>query len=1048
MKIAWLNRIIESGVKEGDRPSKKRTIVLSNYIAITLAIANILIFIIIPGNHNLYGFLEMISGIGIFLIPLLLNRLYFTNFSKLYECWLTPVIIIWFMTEFMKGPDRVPISMYDGLRFYLLATSCIPYLVWERKDIWFLIICILPGFIGIVFCDTILNLIGVGYEEKGVVDAGYVLTSLRSFIAYIIINGICLSLKLIIDAGDVLNEKLFSQLAERNKLLREQSEEKLRLSESKYRSLFEQASDAIVITDLKGNVLDSNAQATQMLGYTRAELLELNVKDLIDKEQLKQRPVRFDLLAQGQSLFNERSMVRKDGSSLVIETSVKKIGGDNFLGIMRDISQRKKIELELREAEAKFRNLVEQSLVGVYILLNGKFAYVNPRFAEIFGYTQDELTNSGPVEMIVYPDDRALVSENIRSRLQGKEDSIRSEFRGKKKNGETIWLEAFGTSTRYGGEKAIIGTVSDITERKEFENQQALFVSLVNSSEDAIISIDLAGHITSWNRGAAKLFGHQKEEVIGQPISLMIPNDCMDEEVHIMNMVRAGMAIEHFETQRLTKGGDIIYVSLTVSPVLDTAGNIIGASRIARDVTGRKQTEKEKDRARHLLNERIKELKTLYNSYQILQQEEKSVNEAVQEIVDILPAGWQYPEISAARITIGTEEFQTSNFKTGPDKQTAQFRIQDGLLVSVDLVYLVEKPKEVEGPFLAEERDLINMLAEMLRIYLVRKHEGEALKRSEANLNATINNTTFFIWSVNNKYEIKNMNKPFKRFIKDEFHIEVREGESIVDLYERGVRLPEFSPEWFDYYRVAMEGGRFRLEKEYAGRHFKFSLNPIIENETVGGVSVFSEETSELKRKEKELYEANKQIDDLKLMALRAAMNPHFIFNTLNSIQYYIMENDQRNAVNYLSTFSKLIRSILNNSVFTKVKLADELEMLRHYISLERMRFENKFDFTLVLEPSLDIDNIEIPSMLIQPYVENAILHGINNKVGRGNLKIGVKEETGCILFEIEDDGIGRQASGELQRQNLNQHKSFGTTLTEERLKLINTRRNVSFEII
>ncbi|HEX6891616.1 MAG TPA: histidine kinase [Chryseolinea sp.] len=541
--------------------------------------------------------------------------------------------------------------------------------------------------------------------------------------------------------------------------------------------------------------------------------------------------------------------------------------------------------------------------------------------------------------------------------------------------------------------------------------------------------------------------GYEADEVLGKHISILIPESRWKEEDHILRMISDGNAVENFETQRKRKNGELIYVSLTASPVRDGTGKIVGASRIARDITARKRAEQEKERTSYLLNERIKELRTLYDSHQTLQ-DDRPINEALQEIVDIMPKGWQYPAVSAARIIYGDIEFRTANFHESPFSQRARIETPDSIPVVLELVYLEEKPQEFEGPFLAEERDLINMLAEMIRIYLTRKQEADALRNSEANLNATINNTTFFIWSINRKYELKNINQPFRNYIRDKFGIEVHEGQSITDIYRDGVQIEEFSSAWLSYYRKAMEGESFVVEEEYAGRYFKFSLNPIIENEMVAGVTVFSEETTELKKREKELSEANKQIDDLKLMALRAAMNPHFIFNTLNSIQYYIMENDQRNAVNYLSTFSKLIRSILNHSVVPKVKLNEELEMLRHYITLEQMRFENKFDFAFDVDPSMDTENIEIPSMLIQPYVENAILHGINNKTDRGILKISVKKSHDSILFEVEDDGVGRTATGKLQQQKLSDHKSYGTTLTQERLKLINTRRNVSFEII
>ncbi|HEY3402464.1 MAG TPA: histidine kinase, partial [Ohtaekwangia sp.] len=217
-------------------------------------------------------------------------------------------------------------------------------------------------------------------------------------------------------------------------------------------------------------------------------------------------------------------------------------------------------------------------------------------------------------------------------------------------------------------------------------------------------------------------------------------------------------------------------------------------------------------------------------------------------------------------------------------------------------------------------------------------------------------------------------------------------------------------------------------------------------NKKVVGASVYTRDISELKKQTAELIEANKKIGDLKLMALRSVMNPHFIFNALNSIQYFIAKNDRQNAINYLSTFSKLIRGVLNHSVHDKISLIDELDLLKYYINLEMVRFENKFDFKLTIDPELDLENIEIPSLLIQPYVENAILHGLNNKRSHGTLAISVRYDDDRVLFEVEDDGVGREESKRLQAQNFPKHKSMATVLTEERLNLINERENVSFK--
>jgi LytS/YehU family sensor histidine kinase len=228
----------------------------------------------------------------------------------------------------------------------------------------------------------------------------------------------------------------------------------------------------------------------------------------------------------------------------------------------------------------------------------------------------------------------------------------------------------------------------------------------------------------------------------------------------------------------------------------------------------------------------------------------------------------------------------------------------------------------------------------------------------------------------------------------------------------------------------------------------EYSLNPIVEDDKVIGVSVIGEDITERIRQEADMFRVTKQVAELRLMALRSVMNPHFIFNCLNSIQYYIMENDQLNAVTYLSTFSKLIRAVLNNSVNSHVRLSEELEMIGHYVQLESLRFEKRFDCVIDVDPTLDLETIEVPSMLIQPYVENAILHGLCNKKDKGRLKLSLKMRDENLLVEIEDDGIGREAASKLKHIERKTHRSMGTALTEERLKLINADGKATVDII
>lgn len=325
---------------------------------------------------------------------------------------------------------------------------------------------------------------------------------------------------------------------------------------------------------------------------------------------------------------------------------------------------------------------------------------------------------------------------------------------------------------------------------------------------------------------------------------------------------------------------------------------------------------------------------------------------------------------------------------------------------------------------------------------------NEQLMLSEDNLNATINNTTLLVWSVNKDYTLIAFNEPVKNYFKTNYGIELQAGEKMIDDEAADLNSIRLRKNWAHRYNRALKGEIFKESQQLGERYMDYSLSPIIGRNGITGVSVFAEDVTERIQKERELTTANKTIGELKLMALRSVMNPHFIFNALNSIQFFIAKNDRFNAINYLSTFSKLIRGILNNSVSNKVKLAEEIELIKLYVNLEQLRFENKFEFILSISPALETEYIEIPSLLIQPYVENAILHGLYNKPTNGTLKISVREDKDFVVFEIEDDGVGREAAQKLRQQNFPQHKSMGTVLTEERLKLINMEGKASYEII
>ena len=182
-----------------------------------------------------------------------------------------------------------------------------------------------------------------------------------------------------------------------------------------------------------------------------------------------------------------------------------------------------------------------------------------------------------------------------------------------------------------------------------------------------------------------------------------------------------------------------------------------------------------------------------------------------------------------------------------------------------------------------------------------------------------------------------------------------------------------------------------------------------------------------------------KKIAETEMTALRAQMNPHFIFNCLNSIKLYTLENDSQTASEYLTKFSQLIRLVLENSRSEKIMLQKELETLRLYIELEAMRFKDKVKYQMNVMPHIDQQYIEIPPLLLQPYVENAIWHGLMHKPEGGNISIDISQPEEFLLhIEISDDGIGREKAKEQKSKSATRQKSFGLKMTSERLNAIN----------
>jgi two-component system LytT family sensor kinase len=194
----------------------------------------------------------------------------------------------------------------------------------------------------------------------------------------------------------------------------------------------------------------------------------------------------------------------------------------------------------------------------------------------------------------------------------------------------------------------------------------------------------------------------------------------------------------------------------------------------------------------------------------------------------------------------------------------------------------------------------------------------------------------------------------------------------------------------------------------------------------------------DLEAKNREIAAQKREIEKINLelekRMLRAQINPHFLFNALSSIQHFITDNDKVSALRYLSKFSKLLRQTLEQSGNATVLLNDEITFLQNYLELEALRFDHAFTFSLEVAPDVDVHNTELPILLVQPYVENAILHGLSHHKSGGHLSITFTKKNDHTVCTIRDNGIGRRASEALKKVH---HPSRGMAITERRIALL-----------
>ena len=372
-------------------------------------------------------------------------------------------------------------------------------------------------------------------------------------------------------------------------------------SEVKYKTLFESANDTIFI--MQGEVIaEINSRALEMFGATKEEILgkrpyELSPEFQPDGEaSLEKAKVKIKKVLNGESQYFEWQHKKINGQLFDAEVSLNLInlGSEVFiLAIVRDVTKRKQHEYDLVQSEKKFRSLVEESLVGVYVIQDGKFPYVNPKLAEIFGYTSEEIISAKNIEDFIFEEDKSLVKENISRRVSGEIRSLNYSFRGVKKDKSIIQIEVMGSITVYNGKPAIIGTLMDITEKSKTEKEIKKLYRAVEQSPASIIITDTEGNIEYANPKFTKLTGYTLQDVIGQNPRILNYGAMPSTYYELLwKTIKSG---EEWRGEFLNKkkNGELFWEYASISPVKDSKGKIINFIAVKEDITDRKNIEEE-----------------------------------------------------------------------------------------------------------------------------------------------------------------------------------------------------------------------------------------------------------------------------------------------------------------------------------------------------------------------------------------------------------------------------------------------------------------------
>ncbi len=834
----------------------------------------------------------------------------------------------------------------------------------------------------------------------------------------------------------------------------------IRESEANFRQLNETLEDVFLLFDIAQNrYIYVSPSCKKVLGTDQSYFYRPNafINDLFIEDD---QPSKEQLLQQiyiNNSYELEYSIKTPDGGLKWI--LMKSFGIRNeenemvrISAICTDITERKKTQSEIRQLSL----VAEKITNGVLIAdTQGRVLWANQSLLDIMEIDLSNLLGNRPADLF---NPKFKDSKTKSEVLNGNNFNIEIEIETFKKTKK--WIEIVNTSIKddQGNLVQQIEVIIDITERKKVESllieSEERYRFIAESTSDGIFVIENT-RIIYTSPSYQKIFGYTFEESYQQSQGNLIDYIHPEDADYFRNSIiyHTGLKNDNFilKYRSLHKNGSYIWREDTITAIYE-GDRVFRFITVVRNITERVKVEIELVEERRLLRAIIDNIPV--NVYV----KDNAFKKVLSNKTDVQFAGFQ-----DEKSVLGKTDFELYDMDTAQNSYEQDFQVIQSKESIIGLEAPLVKNDGTESwllvskiPLLNEKEEVTGLLGVSVDITERRKSQ-QLLLESERTLSSILNSLDEVVWAISlpdsklvlisNSFEkvFGKSSKIWKRKLLLWKEVILPEDKWIGERIEKEIKTQ------------GQSYGIFRIKDAHGEIKWLENTVKVIRNEQNESVMIIgtSIDITEKKNAEDALTsaqelaeEANRSKAELELRALQMQMNPHFIFNALNSIQSYILNQDTLTANLYLTKFSRLIRLFLDSSRSKFIPLSEEVNLLTLYIELERIRFDNKFEFEILFEGHVN-KNIEIPTMILQPFIENAINHGLRYKQQKGLLSIRFQKEPNYLICTIEDDGVGRKNSEIIKDKPIEGYKSQGLKITAERLITYNkiNDANIVFSI-